>query len=177
MLHAHEITALVDVRSTPFSRYYAIFNAPQLGPAARAAGLAYVPLGKELGARREDPSSFLEGRVDYGLAANEPLFLEGLARLRRGLSRYTIALMCAEKDPTRCHRTMLITRVLGTWDNLEIQHVVGNEVRTHAQVEDMAMARAGVEPDMFRTREQTVELAYQTLNATFTRRKDAPDDA
>lgn len=176
LLRAHGITALVDVRSAPYSKYYAIFNAPQLGPALRAAGVAYIPMGPELGARREDPASFVDGRVDYARAAREPLFLQGLARLRRGLSRYTVALMCAEKDPTRCHRTMLITRALSDWRGLVLRHVVGDEVKTHREVEDMAMARAGVAPDLFRARAQTVELAYDILNRGLSARKDPSDE-
>jgi uncharacterized protein (DUF488 family) len=45
LLHQHEITALADVRSRPYSRYLTHFNKEPLKSALNRAGIYYVFLG------------------------------------------------------------------------------------------------------------------------------------
>jgi uncharacterized protein (DUF488 family) len=112
LLTQHEITAIADVRSTPFSRRNPQFNSKTLASSLDAQGIAYVPLGKELGARSDDPACYEQGRVQYGRLAQTPLFKLGIQRVLTGAQRYRVALMCAEKEPLDCHRTLLVSRAL-----------------------------------------------------------------
>ena len=54
LLRQHDIGALADVRSTPFSRFNPQFNRERLAAALRDAGIQYVFLGQELGARTKE---------------------------------------------------------------------------------------------------------------------------
>jgi uncharacterized protein (DUF488 family) len=112
LLEQHSITAIADVRSTPYSRRNPQFNSKPLAAALEAKGIAYVSLGKELGARSEDPSCYEAGRVQYRRLAQTDLFRQGIERVLAGTQRYRIALMCAEKEPLNCHRTLLVSRAL-----------------------------------------------------------------
>ena len=123
LLVEHRVTAIADVRSTPYSARNPQFNRDALQETLQDHGLAYVFLGAELGARPASPSCYVDGRVQYTRLASTDLFQAGLARLRTGIQRYRLALLCAEADPLQCHRTILICRQLKT-PGLMIQHVL-----------------------------------------------------
>jgi len=55
LLTANGITAVADVRSQPFSRRNPQFNKDRLAASLAQHNIAYVHLGKELGARSESP--------------------------------------------------------------------------------------------------------------------------
>ena len=58
--------------------------------------------------------------------SRHPLFRKGLKRIVDGLLNHNIALMCAEKDPIMCHRTILICKNLRN-DVKEIEHILCDE--------------------------------------------------
>ena len=64
-LKKNEITALVDVRSQPFSKYKPEFNKDNLTLVLKNSGIKYVFLGKELGARTDAPECKINGKVSY----------------------------------------------------------------------------------------------------------------
>ncbi len=112
ILRAFDITMLVDIRTVPRSRRNPQFNRDDLGRALRARRLRYVHL-PELGglrrARADSPNSAwrnasFRGYADYMLT---PEFEAGLAKLRALAADRTIALMCAEAVPWRCHRSLV----------------------------------------------------------------------
>ncbi len=126
LLQAHGIEVLVDVRSRPFSKYAAQFNAEPLREALTAAGIKYLPLGKELGGRPEGAAFYdAEGHVLYGRVAEAPFFRQGIARLEAGMQKYRVVLMCSEEDPSGCHRHRLIARVL-TGRGITVLHIRGD---------------------------------------------------
>ena len=162
LLKNHSITAICDVRSQPYSRMNPQFNREPLRDTLKEAGIAYVFLGEELGARSKDPSCYRHGRVDYELLARTELFHSGLERVREGARTYRIALMCAEKDPLNCHRTILIARNL-VEQGVTVSHILSDgSVESHDQSVSrlMKMLRIG-ENDLFRPRENAVRDAYR----------------
>ena len=112
LLKKHGITAVCDVRSMPYSQHNPQFNRESLKEVLNARGISYVFLGKELGARSDNPACYINGKVQYNYLAEEPAFREGLRRVKKGMQSFQVALMCAEKDPLTCHRTILVCREL-----------------------------------------------------------------
>lgn len=112
LLKAYGVDAIADVRSQPYSRFAPQFRREPLAVALKEAGLAYVFLGRELGARSDDPACLVDGAVDYGRLAATPLFQAGLDRVETGMRTHRIALMCMERDPLTCHRCILVGRHL-----------------------------------------------------------------
>lgn len=135
LLAQHGIEVLVDIRSYPYSKYTTHFNSPELKSAVFRQGLKYLFMGKELGGRPDDRTLYDEaGRVKYSRVAQSPLFLEGLARLLKGIEKYRVALMCSEEDPAGCHRHLLVARVL-TMQGIEVGHIRGDgRVQTEAEL-------------------------------------------
>jgi uncharacterized protein (DUF488 family) len=163
LLTAHGITALADVRSSPYSRHNPQYNRESLRQSLALHGIRYVFLGEELGARSRDPSCYEDGRVSYARLAACDSFKEGINRLKKGMTEHNIAMMCAEKDPLECHRTILVSRQLVAV-NIEVAHILASgEIESHGQ----ALARLSrqlhvPETDMFRTRQQLLDEACDT---------------
>lgn len=132
LLSRHGITALCDVRSSPYSQVNPQFNREELKASLLEGGIRYVFLGKELGARSEDPNCYEDGRVRYDRLAETALFRQGLNRLQDGVKNYRIALMCAEKEPLECHRTILVARYIHEL-GLDVQHILADgTLESHA---------------------------------------------
>lgn len=177
LLKMHEITALCDVRSKPYSRVNPQFNREGLKQTLQEASIAYVFLGKELGARSDDPSCHDQGRVKFDLLSRNDLFRCGLQRVREGMSEYRLALMCAEKEPLECHRTILIARHLAVL-GLTIEHIhADGRLEGHSDaVKRLIRELALPEQDMFRSPSDIVEDAYGIQEARIAYRLASPSD-
>ncbi|NES82203.1 MAG: DUF488 domain-containing protein [Moorea sp. SIO2B7] len=137
LLQQHNITAVADVRSHPYSRYLPHFNKDALKTVLLNVGIKYVFLGKELGARPTDLSCYSNGKALYERIAATELFPQGIQRLVKGLENHKIALMCAEKDPITCHRTILVCHKLRQFDEIEINHILNDgSLESHQHLED-----------------------------------------
>lgn len=142
LLQKYGITAVADVRSHPYSRYLPHFNQSPLQTALSKAGISYVFLGRELGARPEDLSCYdLEGKALYEKIAATSLFATGIQRLIEGAEKYHIALMCAEKDPITCHRTILVCKNLRQY-NVHINHILPEGIlESQSELEERLLAK------------------------------------
>ncbi len=123
LLRSHDIEAVADIRSSPYSRYNPQYNRETLKKSLLSSDIAYVFLGDELGARRREAECYRNDKVDFKLVQELPLFLSGIDRLLKGSEKMRIAIMCAEKDPLHCHRTFLVSDYLAARD-LDIQHIL-----------------------------------------------------
>jgi uncharacterized protein (DUF488 family) len=161
LLRAHDVTAVADVRSTPYSRRNPQFNRERLRGALKANGIEYVFLGKELGARSEDECCYRDDKVQYALLARTPLFASGLARLIAGSRSYRISLMCAEHEPLECHRSILVARNL-VRAGARIAHILRDgSLEPHGQTVERLVKRLHLgSGDLLESCEQAVEAAY-----------------
>ena len=161
ILKKYQISALADVRSSPFSKFKPEFNKDSLKVFLKEHEIAYVFLGDYCGARVEDLSCYVNGKVDYKLVAENPKFKEGLERIRKGMENFRIALMCAEKDPITCHRTILICRNLLS-AGIKIKHILGNgKVEEHEVSEHRLMKLFNLDnSDLFCSERERLEDAY-----------------
>lgn len=166
LLRTHGVTAVADVRSAPWSRFNPRFNRETLARGLEARGIRYVFLGRELGARPEDPACYEGGRVRYARLARTALFRAGLARVVDGARRYRLALMCAEKDPLDCHRTILVARELAR-RGFDVAHILADgRLEPHGAAIERLLARHGMaQPQLFASREERIEQAYDVQAA------------
>lgn len=162
LLRTHGISAIADVRSAPFSRRHPQFNRDPLQAALRAAGIRYVFLGRECGARSDDPACYEGAKVCYERLAQTATFQSGLTRIQAGAQCYRLALMCAERDPLSCHRTILVARALVT-QGFEVAHILADgTLETQAQAMKRLRQELGLQqPDLFCNEDELETLAYR----------------
>jgi uncharacterized protein (DUF488 family) len=109
LLAAHKIGCLVDVRSTPYSRFKPEFNREALDATLTVAGVRYVFLGDALGGRPDAPECYVDGKVDYDLVRERDVYKRGLEKLAAARARsMRVAVFCSEGRPEECHRSKLI---------------------------------------------------------------------
>jgi uncharacterized protein (DUF488 family) len=164
LLNQHTITAVCDVRSTPYSQFNPQFDREELKSSLRASNISYVFLGKELGARSEDPSCYDQGRIQYDRLAHTALFRQGLERVQEGMKKFRIALMCAEKEPLECHRTILVARHLAALDVKVIHIHADGRLESHEDALSRLAKTLNLREDehhMFRTAEDLLADAYR----------------
>ena len=107
------IEFLVDVRSSPYSKYSAHFNKDELEPYLGRQGIGYEFMGDRLGGMPSDENFYDgAGHVLYSRIAGSEEFKDGVAWLLEKIAQSRVALMCGEEDPDECHRRLLIGRVL-----------------------------------------------------------------
>lgn len=161
LLQQHNIAAIGDVRSSPFSAWTPQFNRQALETTLRDARIQYVFLGDELGARRGESQAYVNGVAQYDKVATLPLFKTGLDRIRKGIRKFRLALMCAEKDPLECHRTILVCRHLR--GEASISHILEDgSLERHASAEARLMKEERVPiQDLFMNTEELITRAYE----------------
>jgi len=162
-LKRHGVTAVADVRSTPYSRFSPQFNKETLDETLKRHGIAYIFLGKELGARQGNQSCYDNGCADFKRIAEQPEFKHGLDRILKGMDKYRIALMCAEKEPLECHRTVLVCRNIRR-SGVHIKHILyDGSVEDHHDTERRLLKALKMQPSLFdqgMTASDLLERAY-----------------
>jgi len=137
------VEAIVDTRSHPYSRHAPRFNARALEAALSREGIGYLFLGGELGGRPEGEEFYDgNGRVDYALVGCSRPFLDGISRLEGEIQGRTVALLCCEENPARCHRRLLVGRAL------EERGIVLRHIRGDGSIET-AHEMEGIQPALF----------------------------
>lgn len=163
LLVENDVTAVADVRSQPMSRLPQ-FNSAELARALKTAGIDYVLMGRELGARRSETECYEGGQAIYEKIAQLPAFRLGLERLLEGLERHRIALMCAEKEPLDCHRTILVCRHLRD-RAVTIRHILADgQTEDHATTEKRLVELVDEARNLFDqdlTDEEILNRAYE----------------
>ena len=164
LLQKPEIEEVVDVRSSPHSRYNPQFNRRTLQAMLADAGVGYVFMGGELGGRPADPSCYDgEGRVQYDRLAETEAFNAGIRQVIQRAGERRIALTCSEKEPLACHRTLLIARGL-TAQGVAVAHILadgnleGHAAAMNRLLDGFNLPRDG---DLFRSREQHIDDAVR----------------
>ena len=167
LLQGAGVEAVADVRSTPFSRRLPHFSQGPLHRALSGKGIAYVPLGLELGGRGNPHSARdAHGRISYRSIAGSPEFREGLQRVESGSARMRVALLCTEHDPLHCHRGILVSRVL-TARGTQVVHIrADGATEAHGDAERRLLGLAGARhPDLFQTEDEVLAAAYSAQEA------------
>jgi len=161
LLHINKISAISDVRSSPYSKYAPQFNRENIQRDLKDNDIAYVYLGAELGPRSNDPNCYKNGQVQYDCLSQLDTFKDGLTRIHSGLTNHRIALMCSEKDPILCHRMILICRHLKS-EHLQIYHILENgHLESNREAERRLMKLLKIpELSLFEKPEELIQSAY-----------------
>lgn len=144
VLAAHHIGYLIDVRTSPYSRYKPEFGREELERELRRHGIRYVYLGQQLGGRPDDPDCYVDDgaangdggrRVDYEKVRQKEFYQQGLVRIKSAFEQQLrVVLMCSEGKPENCHRSKLIGGSLEAM-GIPVAHIDENdEVQTQAAV-------------------------------------------
>lgn len=125
LLKRNNINHLLDVRSTPYSRYAETYNREQLSGLLREKNILYSYMGKYFGARLESSELYSEeGYLDFEKVIQSDFFIKGMNNVILGLNRgNNIALMCTEKDPINCHRAILVARAFAL-NGVNVTHIL-----------------------------------------------------
>jgi uncharacterized protein (DUF488 family) len=113
LVRQHGVEVVVDIRSSPYSKYAPQFDKVDIQRSLEEAGFRYLFLGAELGGRPANTAYYdASGHVLYSRLRNDAHFLAAIERLETGMERFHVALLCGEENPAHCHRRLLIGRVL-----------------------------------------------------------------
>jgi len=124
LLKSAGITAVVDVRSSPYSQHNPQFNRDLLRKALAAEGVKYYFFGDSLGGKPSDPRLQNDaGEPDYAAIAQSSAFRAGLDSLLELAKTETVTVLCAEEDPDHCHRKRLIADQLTLSGRAEVRHI------------------------------------------------------
>jgi uncharacterized protein (DUF488 family) len=146
LLEAHGVNVLVDVRTVTRSRHNPQFNRETLPESLGRVGIDYMHLAELGGLRRPHPNSTntgwrnlsFRGFADY---METPEFEKGLACLMNEAKTRSVAAMCAEAVPWRCHRTLiadaLVARGMQVFEISSITRAQPHIMTSFAQVEGM----------------------------------------
>jgi uncharacterized protein (DUF488 family) len=149
LLKAGGVKLLVDVRSMPYSRRFPQFGRERLAKSLAATGVDYVWEGAALGGKGDA----------YNDVAARQTFQDALGCLIERAENTTLCLMCAEKEPLDCHRTVLVSRRLAE-RGVAIEHLLADgTVRAHGDVEEALLAKQSG-ADLFEDRAQLLGRAY-----------------
>lgn len=125
-LRSFGIQYVIDVRTTPFSRWAPLFDRDAIVRWLKMAGIVYGYMGDSIGGKpQSEDCCDSNGFFVYEKMAATTAFQKGLKRLvsanNRGLR---VAVMCSESDPSLCHRSKLIGRELYVVAGINMMHII-----------------------------------------------------
>jgi len=146
MLRAAGVNRLVDVRAIPRSRRWPQYSGPALAQSLAGAGIDYAWRGDALGGFRKptpgSPNVALDGAfrgfADHMATLAFAAAVEDLLASAEGAST---AIMCAEKLPAECHRSLITDYVLAR--GVEVVHLVSPDSRQPGRLNPAARAVPG----------------------------------
>ncbi len=159
LLVRHGVDEVIDVRSAPYSRYSPQFNHESLQRVLGDIGIGYTYLGGELGGRPADHSCYgADGRVHYDRVAATDQFDDGLRRVIRVAEENCTVLLCTEKEPLECHRTLLVARSLDD-RGVSVAHIQADgslESYDDSMSRLLEIHKLPPQGDMFRSRDDVI---------------------
>ncbi|HZK27108.1 MAG TPA: DUF488 domain-containing protein [Thermoclostridium sp.] len=179
VLKKYHITSLIDVRSYPNSKFFEDYNQGNIKKFLKSNGIIYRSYSSHFGARQEDKKYHKNGYMDFSAYVKSESFKEGMRKVEVGIDlNYVFVLMCAEKDPSFCHRSIMVAREFHK-NGYEVKNISSNgSYKTQEQIAQSLVQH------YFPNRNQTsflsnsltydemVEKAYQLRNSEIGYRLD-----
>jgi len=125
LIQKNNINMVVDVRTSPYSKYSSHFNKKPLMKTLEESEIDYVYLGNKIGGKPRDKKFYHEDHLQYHLLEKDEKYQKGLQELVDLIPNNTLVLMCSEENPYHCHRHHLISQSL-LKNGYSITHIRGN---------------------------------------------------
>lgn len=173
LLKQNQINTIVDVRSTPYSKFAPQYNRETLKKYLKQNSICYIFMGDLLGARHEDKTLlFDDGKVDFKKVQETKNFQDGVMRLQKGIEKgYSISLMCSEKEAFDCHRFGLISEFLSK-KSIEINHIYPDKVVLQQELEQKLLKKYEKQIPKIDLFNQNIDSQEQLKEAYKLRNKD-----
>lgn len=174
LLKKYNINFLLDVRSTPYSKYAETYNRDNIKDLLSSQGIEYSFMGKFFGARQNNMQLYCkEGYLDFEKVSQSDLFIKGLKSVILGLERgNNIVLMCTEKDPFDCHRAIMVARAFSL-NGIDASHILFNgELQTQKELDQRLLDKYFPDRAQYsifdynnsRSDDENLQLAYKERN-------------
>lgn len=166
VLKQYNISCLVDVRSYPVaSQFYEFYSKNTLENYLKENKIIYRNYAKEFGARQENRKYYTQGCLDFKKFTNSDEFNEGVEKIKKGLDlNYSFVLMCAEKDPMTCHRTIMISRALYL-KGFSVKHILADKsIETQIDIDNRLLKHYNMQPSFLQSIDEQIEEAYRLKN-------------
>lgn len=142
LLLKYHIQIVIDVRTMAYSAFHPQFNKEPFKQFLNSHHILYRQMEGAFGIIRPDSDLLNEaGYLDFTKIAQLESFKEGIATICRGIEKgYIIAFMCAEKAPSDCHRSTLVTRSLSE-RGYKVWHILSDgSLQSQTQLEQELVA-------------------------------------
>ena len=143
ILKKYDINCVVDIRSTPYSKYNTQYNKEFLHETLKNLGYTYIYMADEFGAKRKTKVSYNdEGYADFDKVILEEDFKKGIERLKVGCAKnYKIVLLGAMQEPIRCPRAILLGREL-IKEGFNVKHIMHEgDLKTQDELEEQLLEK------------------------------------
>ena len=169
LLNKNNINTIVDVRSTPYSKFASQYNRETLKQYLKENKICYIFMGDLLGARYEDKNLlFDDGKVNFKKVQETVEFQNGINRLDKGITKgYNISLMCSEKEAFDCHRFGLISEYINkNLSDVDIKHIYPDKILSQRDLESRLLKKYNKHIDYLglETDKKPLEQAYTFRN-------------
>lgn len=140
IIKQYKINCIMDVRRVPYAsnEYTEVFNREFLDIKLKGKGIRYIYCGKELGGRMKKEGVIdEEGDVDFDKIIINPLFQKGIETIGREIKNgQKISLLCSERNPLNCHRSILIGYALSK-AGIFVEHIIDeNNTKSQSRIEE-----------------------------------------
>jgi len=135
LLKQNNINMIVDVRSIPYSKFNPQYNKQQLEDALEQSGIKYLHMEGLGGFRNPVKNSVNEGWKNkrfrgYADYMQTKAFRDNLNVLIDLAGMNTVAIMCSEAVPWRCHRSLISDAL--TIRNIPVYDIINkNKISQH----------------------------------------------
>ena len=185
LLKQKNINVVIDVRSTPYSERYAEYNKESLEKVLKENRIYYRNYVSEFGARQDSPEFYSsEGYLDFELFSKSQQFSNGVNKICNSIEQgYGIVILCAEKKPIQCHRTILVARAFSQLGYDVIHLMPSAQTMSQKQVESELLnkyfpsrGQISLFSECNMTDEECLREAYRMQNKKIGYRMDGEDE-
>ena len=146
LLQTHEVALLIDVRAAPYSRRHPHFNREALAATLAQIGIGYRHMPSLGGMRRPLPVSLNDGWKEDGFRGfadymQGPGFAAARDELIAAAQVQRTTVMCAEADPTQCHRRLICDALVAR--GIAVEHIVDSGPRRAHTLTSLARVTHG----------------------------------